>query len=347
MSAVEHAIPLESQVGGHAGVMTSEDGSLLIKPALAAEVAFYQSVTGDPSFAPLRPYVPKFYGTLRLEGKLDESQPQAEGEPLKVVQAPGEKESLVLENLSHSFLKPNILDVKLGTVLYDDSASEEKRARMEKTARETTSLETGVRLTGFQVYDLATGSAVNTPKSYGKSIKVSDLPDGITRFFPLATDTPPEPAVPSVEGETADATPLQGTGLPADILLPVLESLREDIADIRAALADVHMRMVGGSLLVIYEADWARAREGLKWLEEEEEDDEDDEDEGEDNEESSDSEKKRVGPPYLVKLIDFAHTKIVPGIGPDEGVLKGVDTVLGLLDGRIEQVKAASPTSTS
>ena len=60
-------------------------------------------------------------------------------------------QSLVLENLSHSFLKPNILDVKLGTVLYDDGASADKRARMEKTARETTSLETGVRLTGFQV----------------------------------------------------------------------------------------------------------------------------------------------------------------------------------------------------
>ena len=50
-----------------------------------------------------------------------------------------------------AFVKPNILDIKLGTVLYDDGASAEKRARMEKTARETTSLATGVRLTGFQV----------------------------------------------------------------------------------------------------------------------------------------------------------------------------------------------------
>ena len=59
--------------------------------------------------------------------------------------------SIVLENLSHPFSKPNILDIKLGTVLYDESASEEKRARMIKTAKETTSFETGVRLTGFQV----------------------------------------------------------------------------------------------------------------------------------------------------------------------------------------------------
>jgi len=57
----------------------------------------------------------------------------------------------VLENLSHPFLKPNILDVKLGTVLYDPGASPEKVERMKKAAADTTSLETGVRLTGFQV----------------------------------------------------------------------------------------------------------------------------------------------------------------------------------------------------
>lgn len=57
----------------------------------------------------------------------------------------------MLENLSHPFLKPNILDIKLGTVLYDPGASPEKVERMKKTAANTTSLETGVRLTGFQV----------------------------------------------------------------------------------------------------------------------------------------------------------------------------------------------------
>ena len=59
--------------------------------------------------------------------------------------------SLVLENLSFPFLKPNILDVKLGTVLHEEGASADKQARMNKTARETTSHETGIRLTGFQV----------------------------------------------------------------------------------------------------------------------------------------------------------------------------------------------------
>ncbi|KAH9915248.1 SAICAR synthase-like protein [Epithele typhae] len=318
-------------VGGHPGVLTSEDGSLLIKPALAAEVAFYQSVVADAAFASLRPFLPKFYGTLRLQGKVDENAPPpAEGEPMQIQPAA----SLVLENLSQPFLKPNILDIKLGTVLYDDGASADKRARMEKAARETTSLETGVRLTGFQVYDLATNEAVNTPKSYGKSIQPADLPDGIARFFPLSPDAPPAHAEPAPEAPP----PITGTGLPAELLLPVLESVREDVAEVRDALAAVEMRMVGGSLLVIYEADWDRARAGIKWMEEVGEDDEDDD---EDEDEDEESVASKPGPPYIVKLIDFAHTKIVPGEGPDEGVLKGVDTVLGLLDGRIAQVKAA------
>jgi hypothetical protein len=64
--------PLVSQVGGHAGVSTSEDGSLLFKPALAREVSFYQHLNSDPVSAPLRPYIPKFYGTLRFEGKVED-----------------------------------------------------------------------------------------------------------------------------------------------------------------------------------------------------------------------------------------------------------------------------------
>ena len=182
------------------------------------------------------------------------------------------------------------------------------------------------------MYDLATGKAINTPKAYGKSIKPADLPDGIARFFPFGVIREGSPEASS-EGADNEA-PKTGTGLPPDLLLPILESMREDVAEIREALAQLHMRMVGGSLLIIYEADPDRAHEGLEWLEEGGEGDNEEEDEDEDED------KKRVGLPYLVKLIDFAHTKIVPGIGPDEGVLKGVDTVLSLLDGRIEQARA-------
>ena len=127
-----------------------------------------------------------------------------------------------------------------------------------------------------------------------------------------------------------------GTGLPPDILLPILESLREDVSEIRDTLADIHLRMVGGSLLIVYEADVEKAREGVNfWLKNEGEADEEEEEEDDEDDENS----KKPGIPYAVKLIDFAHTRLAPGEGPDEGVLLGLSTVLRLLDGRIEAVK--------
>ncbi|KAF7791053.1 hypothetical protein EIP86_002013 [Pleurotus ostreatoroseus] len=376
-------VPLDSQVGGHPGVLTTEDGSLLIKPALPAEVAFYQTVLSDAAFEPLRPYVPHFMGTLRLEGQLDEAQSALGAVAVTQASAEAVKDDerdeylptsavSVLENLAHHFHKPNIMDIKLGKVLYDADASEEKRARMIKTALATTSHETGIRLTGFQVYDIARGVAINTPKSYGKSIKASELPEGVARFFRCSPRSqPPSPspshtsAITSEDqdkshtnaGAADEPTPadpeesVRGTGLPPDVLLPLLESLREDVADVRGALAQVDVRMVGASLLVVYEADWARCREGLRYYLEggdEQEDEEDDSDEDEDEDEEEDGRPKKPCP-YVVKLIDFAHTRIVPGQGPDEGVLAGMDTVLRLLDGRIQEVKAlldaAAPTN--
>jgi len=164
-------LPLSSQVGGHPGILATEDGSLIIKKALPLELEFYQTNALDPAFEPLRPFLPKFYGTLKLEGEVD----GPNTDPLVVKPLTGSPEVqtdeyppfkcsafnhlhymiylqfIVLENLAHPFSKPNILDIKLGTVLYDESATPEKRQRMENTARMTTSLETGIRLTGFQV----------------------------------------------------------------------------------------------------------------------------------------------------------------------------------------------------
>jgi 1D-myo-inositol-tetrakisphosphate 5-kinase/inositol-polyphosphate multikinase len=52
---------------------------------------------------------------------------------------------MALENLSFGFLKPNIL----GTTLYDETALPDKLACMENAARDTTSFEMGLRLTGL------------------------------------------------------------------------------------------------------------------------------------------------------------------------------------------------------
>ena len=164
----------------------------------------------------------------------------------------------------------------------------------------------------FKVYDNATGQAVVTPKTYGKSINKSQLPEGLARFFPVGSSNAGEPSL----------------GLSVRLLLPILHGIRDDVAEIREILSSFEIRMVGASILITYEGDWTRAEEALKRAEEEEEEEDDDE---------SDDEEK-PGLPYVVKLIDFAHTRITPGRGPDEGVLFGLDTLLELIDGRIRQL---------
>src|SRR5712691_739009 len=151
-------------------------------------------------------------------------------------------------------------------------------------------------------------------------------------------------------------------GLPVSLLLPILRSIRRSVQELRDALNSIELRLGGSSLLIVYEGDWDHAEVGVQWLsnhpasvtgeegerkeeeickdaegqveevegseveseEEECDDDDDDEEEGG----GSDC-------PCVVRLIDFAHTRPAPGQGPDLGVLKGLDTLLGLLDGRI------------
>ncbi|KAI9466966.1 hypothetical protein BJY52DRAFT_1235592 [Lactarius psammicola] len=332
-AASVHPHPLTSQVGGHTGIQTTDDGALLIKPALPHELQFYQDSLTDPALAPLRQWVPNYLGTLRLEGQSTaDGLANVEGIP------EGEKELLVIENAAHGFLKPNIIDIKLGTDLYDEDAPPEKKERMQNAARRTTSWETGVRLTGFQVFGNTTSLPVIFPKNYGRTIGVSELGAGIARFFP---DSDSMIGLPG-----AEAGGRMDVGLPRTLLLPVLKSIRKSVQEIRDVMGAIEMRMVGGSLLIIYEGDWDRTEMGVQWLarqaasatgdEEfegaEEEDSEDDSDSGDDSE---DGHKGGTKSPCVVKVIDFAHTRLKAGEGPDRGVLKGLETVLTLLDARI------------
>jgi 1D-myo-inositol-tetrakisphosphate 5-kinase/inositol-polyphosphate multikinase len=121
-------------------------------------------------------------------------------------------------------------------------------------------------------------------------------------------------------------------------------------------LSSIELCLVGSSLLIVYEGDWDRAEVGVQWLadnpgsvtseedgpkEEIYEDVEGGIEEPEGSEEESETEDEDededVGSecPWVVRLIDFAHARFKPGQGPDLGVLKGLDTVLNLLDDRI------------
>ncbi|KAJ1670289.1 hypothetical protein EV182_008305, partial [Spiromyces aspiralis] len=61
-------------------------------------------------------------------------------------------EYICIQNLLNGFAKPCVMDIKLGTRLYDDTASPEKRARMIKKSQETTTWSLGLYICGIKVY---------------------------------------------------------------------------------------------------------------------------------------------------------------------------------------------------
>jgi 1D-myo-inositol-tetrakisphosphate 5-kinase/inositol-polyphosphate multikinase len=125
------------------------------------------------------------------------------------------------------------------------------------------------------------------------------------------------------------------------VLHSILVRLVSDLRQIREAVNSVEMRMVGGSVLIVYEGDEEIAVKSLEKMKELESKDQDEEDEDEEEDEEEDTTKEKIGSAYVAKLIDFAHTRLVSGQGPDEGVVRGLDTLIRLVDERIAAVSKA------
>ena len=192
-------------------------------------------------------------------------------------------------------------------------------------------------------------------------MKAEQLQEGIGNFFPYSISPP----LTNADLETS-APSNPNTGLPADTLLNLLASLHGSLTDLRETLSGAHVRIVGGSVLIIYEGDWERAAaasgrgggpDSLEEVEsEEDEGAESDQIEVEVDErgeiimesipgsttETSSSCSSTDPQPrlYTLSLIDFAHTRVVPGEGPDQGVLTGMDTLIRLVDRRKQEVAA-------
>jgi len=286
-----------------------------------------------------------------------------------------DKRGLVLEDLTHGFRKPSVIDIKLGSVLYAEEATTEKKERMKKAAENTTSGTDGMRVVGFCVYDNDHAEPVVVPKPYGKSIKTANLPEAIASFFPVARPkvtpnglatangptypwsseghTQPPPTTPSHWPEPL-TTP---SGHRPSTLLALFDQLLSDLDDIRTVMEDdqLDLCMIGGSLFIVYESDWNRAEEAIRRENDGQQGNkeepkagmgDDDDDEEEDAEEPA--------PSIRVSLIDFAHASfaspdfpypIKEGQDPDkkavrEGVMKGLKKVISLVKGRRKEVKA-------
>ncbi|KAK0386049.1 hypothetical protein NLU13_5886 [Sarocladium strictum] len=228
--------------------------------------------------------------------------------------------SVVLENASGAFKRPNILDVKLGVRLWADDAPQEKKTRFDKISRETTHANLGFRIAGMRVFR---GSESNAElddeeymiydKDYGR-LHVND--DNVVQEFRKF-----------IFNSTA--------GIDEELGKAVCDAFVRDLERVEAVLSSHETRMFSASLLFVFEGDGRALRNAIEknnasvdaLIEEQEQRSAKRVDSGIVMDDDPDSEldlEVELPAIYKLKLIDFAHAQWTPGQGPDENILKGV-----------------------
>jgi len=168
--------PLETQIAGHGscndgkrGLLKHESGFVL-KPVQAPprggrEITFYQTISSStiPTDVKMAELTAKFFGT--------ESVNMINGELC---------EYLVLENLTQGFVKPCVMDVKIGSVTYGPDASEEKKAK-EALSYPGTKIPFGFSVLGIISHSHKGFQRIT--KAFGRSLDEKNIDDVLNNFL--------------------------------------------------------------------------------------------------------------------------------------------------------------------
>ncbi|KAG0668416.1 hypothetical protein C6P45_004702 [Maudiozyma exigua] len=328
---------LEHKAAGHDGTLTDEQGLLIFKPLNEQELQFYKDIQqqqltdnveseGD---IPLESWMPAYLGVLDEGHNVSENlakdvQVIDSGEDLiNIPNFPTSQDNgtsnrfLVLQNLTAGFNKPNIIDIKLGKILYDENATEDKKQRMTKVSETTTSGSLGFRICGMRIESnkmtstldpnhhefQSQGEYVFINKMFGRTRTVEDVTEAFETYF----------ANSSLNEERRNHL--------KTIFLQRLQLFFNTILN-------SEVRMISSSLLFIYEGDASR------WDEQKDEDsliaDEFIDYEDEESQDSDSDDIVPKAPLSLMALIDFAHSKVTKGAGYDENVIEGVESLLSI-----------------
>lgn len=350
------------------GAMLDGSGQIFIKPCTEAEAIFYDSVRDHPNLAQV---MPTYMGRLSVATKeerdglkhLDPMSISAalqvrEGtaeqvvrceadairtpEPMPATQTPhgpriDTSMAVMLDNIAAGFLRPNVLDVKLGTRLYADDAPEAKRVRLTEVSQQTTSGSLGLRISGMRVWqrnsaegtqdsNTAAGEYKLYGKLYGRKFNSTNVQEGFEAFF-------------------CSATSPDNRSLDKDRRV-VVEFCENELAKMEEAVSEEESRMYSSSILFVFEGDDGALSHALDEQEAQqaarEEPGDHDADgstkavvEGENDEGSnsstSEAASREPGLIARVKLIDFAHAQWTPGMGPDTNVLQGIRNTRAIL----------------
>ena len=309
------------------GVLSDESGAVVVKPCTAAEIAFYESVA--ETHPDLTPYLPTFMGQLSLSA--DESTVQA-AESGTITTADGSIERLhgkklstelhiVLENITHGFKKPNVLDLKLGAQLWDDAAKPDKRARLDAVSNATTSGSLGFRIAGMRTYKGT--PAPDVPENLKEFIEV-DKEGGYWVYNKMYGRKFSADQVN--EGFEAYVSPGGKTEAEQDRAREVLAYFLGEVKDVTEVFEKKESRMYSASILLVYEGDvdeYAKTKQTLRSA----------------RPEGDEGDEEDLPKLAAVKMIDFAHATWMKGQGPDENALTGMRSTAKILKALLDKAQ--------
>ncbi|CCG82276.1 Arginine metabolism regulation protein iii [Taphrina deformans PYCC 5710] len=316
-------VPLSTQVAGHDGVLSDENGFVIIKPCTDTEIHFYEKCLAKGEG--VMDCIPAFMGTLELNtpetlasmapevaAAIPEDIANLHLDPAYSPPNAVYERAVVLENLAFGYAKPCILDLKLGSRLYDDDAPMEKQLRLEAVRRSTTSGTLGVRIAGMKVWNAGENRYREYERSWGKSLTNHTIQQmGINEFFNT-----------SIRPEQKEL---------------IASRFLEDIERILKVFEMTELRIFSPSLLFVYEGDQtsldlAIEDEGKQMIRDElgdgvlddarEHCSDSDGDLPSDGASSQDEELAREF--CVCRMIDFAHARFAPGEGLDENILRAL-----------------------
>ncbi|KAI8876929.1 SAICAR synthase-like protein [Backusella circina FSU 941] len=323
-------IHFDQQVAGHNELMKLPTNDLiLIKPVKRKELVFYENVHSFPDFLDL---IPECYGTIRAvtESDVQILNNNASLEMDNIITDKTEDQNLCLENLLNGFSRPCILDLKMGTLLYDQDATEEKRNKMIRKANATTSGSLGLKISGLKIYDTVVHKYAKYPKTFCSSRTPDTILDALLAFLYPNSDYGAR-TEEYKQYENEDEIDGIRERLPLKYTRWVIESFIDTIKEIRHFIKEhPQLRLIGSSILMVYEGDRAAADKTWRFML----DDDNKQGQGEKMEAEPEEADEELDPKMCeLRLIDFAHSDWeAEREQQDPGLMKGYDTIIDLLE---------------
>ncbi|KAK4509351.1 60S ribosomal protein L20B [Mucor velutinosus] len=220
----------------------------------------------------------------------------------------------------------------MGSLLYDNEATDEKRKRMIRQSISTTSSSLGLRICGMKVYDPINKRYATYEKIYGKSRTADNTVEAILAYlFPTSSyGTQTEDYRTYLEDNTSTSTAKEK--IPTKYSRWVIECFIDTLKEIQESLIEhPNLRLIGSSILFMYEGDRSAADKTWKQMLAEDE-------KGLLQDQAQDTatvETEEELPPKMcdLRLIDFAHSDWhADRKKQDPELLKGFENIIHILE---------------